>query len=613
MDLNIGIPCLTFSVLWHCFTLVSGNQLEVNQSSLYNEQLQCLPGFIYNTTIKSCECYPNSNVQCTDNEAFLYFGNCMTYEEGEGTFLGFCIAFRAHGRNITDRVYLNLPENLTELNEYICGPLNRKGLVCSECIDGFAPAITSLGYQCSNCTDAWYGIPLFLFLEFVPITIFYFIIVAYGFSVTSPPMSSYVLFCQLAAHVFTVFTTLTTVIENEYGISMAYFIRLVTSLCGIWNLDFFRYLIPPFCISPHLKLLHIFFLYYISAFYPLCLIGITWACIELYSRNFRVLTWLCHQTKRCCCPVRRKTDLRSTIIDVFATFFLLSYTKLLYTSLYFLIFLSIEKNGLTYRLVSGLDPSVDYFSKVHAPFAMIALLILIGPVILPVLLLALYPIRMFRSLLEKCRLSGNSRAAVNLFVEKFYNCYRDGLDGGKDMRSFVILPFLLRLTVFVGVLLQGLIAFWFFHFLLFGGASLLVVIVQPYKQAYMNVTDSLILAVLSLIGIIFVLYLFLCADISQSSIFFLIALCLLITLPLLGFIIAVTVKLIRRIVLTSWVKTFTKAFGKPSIKSRARNNEDEQQTQKHVNNNTVIVTRTEEFELPDRVLNPDRYEDNEVY
>lgn len=608
---NISIlRLLIFSVL--CFTTVSCNLLEVNRSSLYNEfeQLQCPAGFLYNTTLGNCECYPNSNVRCIDNEAFLYFGNCMTYEEGEGTFLGFCISFRVLGRNVSDRVYLTLPANLTELNEYVCGPLNRKGLGCSDCIDGFSPAITSLGYQCSNCTGAWYGIPLFLFLEFVPITIFYFIIVAYGFSVTSAPMSSYVLFCQLAAHVFTVFTALTAVVENEYGNSMAYFIRLVTSLCGVWNLDFFRYLIPPFCISPHLKVLHIFFLYYISAFYPLCLIGVTWACIELHSRNFKVLAWLCLHTKRCFCLTRRKKDSRSTIIEVFATFFLLSYTKLLYTSLYFLIFLSTEKNGLTYRLVSGLDPSIDYFSKDHAPFAMIALLILIGPVLLPVILLAFYPVKMFRSLLEKCNPSGHSRAAVNLFVEKFYSCYRDGLEGGKDMRSFVILPFLLRLAVFVGVLLQGLVAFWFFHFLLFGGASLLVAIVQPYKRVYMNIIDSLILAVLSLVGIIFILYLFLCDESSQYSTFFLIVLCLIITLPLLGFIVAVTVNIIRTVVPMRWVETFAKRFDKASNKSREPNSY--QQNQENVNTTTVTVTTTE-VELPDRVLNPDRYADDAVY
>ena len=137
----------------------------------------------------------------------------------------------------SDRVYLSLPGNLTELNEYMCGSMNREGFICSECVDGFSPAITSLGFQCSNCTGVWYGVPLFLFLEFVPITIFYLIIITFGFSVTSATMSSFVLYCQLAAHLFTTFTSLTAVIENEYGSSMIYVIKVVMSLYGIWNLD----------------------------------------------------------------------------------------------------------------------------------------------------------------------------------------------------------------------------------------------------------------------------------------------------------------------------------------------------------------------------------------
>ena len=112
----------------------------------------------------------------------------------DATYLSTCISFRAFSRNVTDRIYISLPENITELNDYMCGLMNRKGIACSECIDGYAPAITSLGYQCSNCVGVWYGMPLFLFLEFVPITIFYLIITASGFSVTTAPMSSFVLF-----------------------------------------------------------------------------------------------------------------------------------------------------------------------------------------------------------------------------------------------------------------------------------------------------------------------------------------------------------------------------------------------------------------------------------
>ena len=113
--------------------------------------------FFFNTDTNNCECYPNSNVVCNEQqEASLEFGYCMTYEDGEGTFLGVCISFLALDRNVSDRLYVELPGNLTELNDFMCRPMNRKGLICNECIDGFAPAITSFGYQCSNCTEsAW--------------------------------------------------------------------------------------------------------------------------------------------------------------------------------------------------------------------------------------------------------------------------------------------------------------------------------------------------------------------------------------------------------------------------------------------------------------------------
>ena len=572
----------------------------VSESSERSIQLLCPPGFLYNTDTNNCECYPNSNVVCNEQKASLSFGSCMTYKEGEGSFLGLCISFLAHSRNVSNRVYLDLPGNFTDLNDYICGPMNRKGVVCSECIDGYAPAITSLGYQCSNCTDAWYGVPLFLVLEFIPITVFYLIIITFRFSITSAPMTSFVLFSQLAAHLFTAFTSLTAVIENEYGSGMIYFIKLVTSFYGIWNLDFFRYLIPPFCISPHLKLIHIFSLYYISAFYPLVLIGITWACIELHSRNFKPLTWIWRYTKKTCNCTRRQTDSKSTIIDVFATFFLLSYTKLLFTSLYFLIFVRIERNGSTFKVASGLDPSTDYFSKDHAPLAVLAILILVGPVLIPVIVLSFYPVRAFRSLLQKCKVSGHSWAALNLFVEKFYSCYRDGLDGGKDLRSFVCLPFLLRLSVFIGVLTQTFVTFWFFHFLIFGGASLLIAIVQPYKQTYMNTIDSLILAVLSLIGILYILYF----DQEQHSTFFLIALCLDFTLPLFGIITVMIFKTFKDKVPVNWIHACNKNCCRFSSNGTSDKGTRVVQDSPPV---SMTTTTTTEVELPDRILHPNRY------
>ena len=386
---------------------------------------------------------------------------------------------------------------------------------------------------------------------------------------------------------------------------MIYFIKLITSLYGIWNLDFFRYLIPPFCISPRLKLIHIFSLYYISAFYPLVLIGITWACIELHSRNFKPFTWIWDHLKKCYCKRSRgQADSKSTIIDAFATFFLLSYTRLLFTSLYFLLASTTEKNGSTFRVAAGLDPTSDYFSKNHAPFAVLAILILIGPVLIPVTVLTFYPVRAFRSLLQKCKISGHSWAALNIFVEKFYSCYRDGLDGGKDLRCFVCLPFLLRLSILIGALTPTLATFWFFHFLVYGGASLLIAIVQPYKRAYMNIIDSLILAIISPVGIIYILYLNPAPSQQQHSTFFLILLCLDFTLPLFGIITIIIFKLFKNKIPTNWIHACSKNCCRPS-----KTDHESASAMDEGNNEERKVTTTTmaEMELPDRILHPDCY------
>ena len=56
------------------------------------------------------------------------------------------------------------------------GPLNRKGLACSECANGFGPSVDT--NVLIKCRDAWYGVPLILLLELVPIIVLYLIILA---------------------------------------------------------------------------------------------------------------------------------------------------------------------------------------------------------------------------------------------------------------------------------------------------------------------------------------------------------------------------------------------------------------------------------------------------
>ena len=570
-----------------------------NHNTSVTHLTECPPWFYYNDSLNQCECYQDNtrDVKCGDHEVLLRFGRCMTHKEGKGTFVSLCQYFIIDGflGNVTERHYIRLPDNVLELNDYMCKPLKRKGRICRECIDGFGPAVTSIGYQCSNCTDAWYGVPLYLFLEFVPITVFYVAILIFRVSVTSAPMTSYVMYSQLLVFAFTVDIEAVNVIRGEINGVVYVLMNIVIMLYGVWNLDFFRYIVPPFCVSSKLKIIHIVFLSYVSAFYPLCLIGITWACIELHSRNFKPLVWLWRKSHRMFFMMKKGWDSKNTVVDVFATFLLLSYTKLMLQSMATLGYVFIDNaNETTSEVVLALDPSVDYFGYEHLPFAIIAVLILLFVVLLPALLLAFYPIRCFRLLLTKCRLAGQPQATLNLFVEKFYACYRDSLDGGWDMRGFASLYLFLRAAVIATDVIKKIpspATSWFFNSLIFGVFAMVIATVRPYKKAYKNNIDALILFTLSVLSVLYTLYLYTLPDDSLFQEFFLYMLIFVVSLPQVGFVVYIAIKLLRN----KWLMRKIPSFSKYCRKAQEQE-----------------IQLVEDEGLPDRVVHPNKYDSQAI-
>ena len=252
---------------------------------------------------------------------------------------------------------MQLPKNISELNDYMCGPMNRKGRICSECIDGFAPSVTSVGYKCSNCTGAWYGVPLYLLLEFVPITLFYLLVLVCQISVTSSPLTYCIMYSQLIVYAFAD----CPMMQFYKSTKEMTLIKILLTLHGIWNLDFFQYILPPFCVSPNLKFIHVLLLKYISAIYPVLLIALTWLVIEMCSHKIN------------CLKINSQSN--TTIIDIFATFFLLSYTKLCFSSMVIFWHIPVyNANDSQYYNYVHIDPTIVFFSKEHIPYVVILLL-----------------------------------------------------------------------------------------------------------------------------------------------------------------------------------------------------------------------------------------------
>ena len=69
----------------------------------------------------------------------LPFDNCMTCNTSTKTLEHESCPYIAHYNNITiveDVFHIQLSSNVSMLNKFMCGPLNREGTLCGKCKDG---------------------------------------------------------------------------------------------------------------------------------------------------------------------------------------------------------------------------------------------------------------------------------------------------------------------------------------------------------------------------------------------------------------------------------------------------------------------------------------------
>ena len=189
-------------LLSFCIAQISHKSYHLDHDSLSEQQ--CPTWSYYDETSKKCLCF-DTRFKCTNDGTYLKAGHCATYDNYTGivSYTRCPYIIQSDGLNMTklDEYvwYILLPEDMSELNDYLCGAMDRRGEVCSKCKDGLGPAVMSIGFQiqCSKCIGIWYGIPLYLFLELFPITIFYLILLIFHINITSAPMTSYIMYSQL--------------------------------------------------------------------------------------------------------------------------------------------------------------------------------------------------------------------------------------------------------------------------------------------------------------------------------------------------------------------------------------------------------------------------------
>ena len=236
---------------------------------------------------------------------------------------------------------------------------------------------------------------------------------------------------------------------------------------------------------------------YAIAFYPLFLIFLTYIATELYSRGCRIVVFIWNPLFKI---FRLKWDNKSSLIDVMATFMLLSYNKMLSVSFDLLVFTRpFNLTGKFTGVYLYNDATVVYFGKQHLPYGVMAILFFLVFNILPFLLLLFYPMKCFQSCLNRLKLS---HIILHTFVESFTGYYKDGTEPGtKDCRYFAAMFLLLRIMFYVALGITRNVSFT----IMFGSVctifTILFVVCKPYKaqySVYNTITVVLFLAGLAL-------------------------------------------------------------------------------------------------------------------
>jgi hypothetical protein len=282
-------------------------------------------------------------------------------------------------------------------------------------------------------------------------------------------------------------------------------VKVMISLYGFWNLDFFKPFYSGFCLE--LDILPNLALDYAIALYPLFIVAITYLLIIMYDKNYRVITIMWSPFRFVFSIFRKKWDIRTSIVDAFATFFYLSNFKLLTVTVDFLL-LSRAYTLLPrkYFIVSSrLFYAGDtlYFSREHCPFFLLALAIMVIFVIAPTMTLALYPFQWFQKCLN--RFPVRCTVILHTLVDSFQGCYKDGTEPGThDCRWFAAVFFVARA---IHIILYDISRDSIIYTSLIIIASLLLItliaIFQPFKRSltHYNVIHIIFLLFLTLLNI----------------------------------------------------------------------------------------------------------------
>ena len=384
--------------------------------------------------------------------------------------------------------------------------MNRTGILCGKCIDGYGLAVNSHTIECVNCTDPVGDTLKYVSAVYIPIVVMFLIITIFKIRLTIGAANAFIFYAQVISSTFSVDAGGQIPLNLIAGKHTNSLLKAYRILYGIFNLDFFEKLIPPLCVGTELNALAVISLDYAVALAPLVMIVVV-------AIIFRISSYI---GDRCCKTwypqsrassraqkfmAKKKRSLSESMLPAFSAFLLLSYTNLALTPSYILTqAIIVDINGKV------ILPPRAYFAG-HLPvddrgyilhYMLPAYIVLATFVVIPPLLLLDYPLRLFEWGLSKVEFLWRFYPVgkIHFILDTFQGCFKN------KCRFFAGLYFVFRLVINVNYTFTT----WLQQFLIQAIVCILMItllsLFQPYnKQNEMfNRIDVLIFANLAVVN-----------------------------------------------------------------------------------------------------------------
>ena len=458
------------------------DDLEMLNETTSALHLDCVPWYYCEDRELICNQVPYSILRCPNNQTVSVPGStCVTFDETTQLLeVGKCLYSHAAAFG---RLKYPIAEESIE-----CKEMNRTGTLCSRCKDDHYPLAYSYDMNCVECPDGKSNWWKFLLAAFLPLTVFYFIIFLLKINITSSYLLGFVFHVQSISIPALIRNILHVLMGKPQYREAA---RIASVVYGIWNLDFLRSMQLDICLGT--DTLQTLALDLAVGVYPLLLMVLSYLLIHLYDRNFRPLVIIWKPFRAIFGLFQRNWDMRTSLIDSFTAFFLLSNVKFLSVSFDLLAPVKVYQLNSKGKLSDSwrvyYNASLPYFGEEHLPYAILAFAALLLFVLLPTLLLFLYPFNWF----QKClNLFPVRWYILHTFMDSFQGCYKDGTQPGThDCRWFASLPFVCHILLFVTCIFTFDEVFQCFVAVFMTIFTIIIVNLEPFKANHYTDTYAI--------------------------------------------------------------------------------------------------------------------------